>query len=59
MENKRFLLATPSAGVVDKIEVRIGPAVDALHDLERTGADGSFDLIFIDADKANYAALWD
>jgi predicted O-methyltransferase YrrM len=25
-----------------------------MHDLERTGADGTFDLIFIDADKANY-----
>ena len=33
----------------DKIEIRMGPALDTLHDLN-----GPFDLIFIDADKVNY-----
>lgn len=32
-----------------KIEIRMGPALDTLHDLA-----GPFDLIFIDADKVNY-----
>jgi len=41
------------AGVADKIEVRIGPAIDTIRQLERDGAAGSFDLSFIDADKEN------
>ncbi|MCU1723071.1 O-methyltransferase [Pseudomonas sp. 5P_5.1_Bac1] len=38
------------AGVDSRIELRPGPALDTLVTL----ADGAFDLIFIDADKANY-----
>ena len=34
------------AGLGDRVEVRVGPAADTLRTLE-----GSFDLIFIDADK--------
>jgi predicted O-methyltransferase YrrM len=41
------------AGVADKIEVRVGPAIVTLAQLERDGAAGSFDLAFIDADKEN------
>ena len=37
------------AGVADRIEYRLGPAVDTIATL-----DGEFDLIFIDADKPNY-----
>jgi caffeoyl-CoA O-methyltransferase len=33
----------------DRIEVRVGPALDSLAAL-----DGPFDLVFIDADKTNY-----
>jgi caffeoyl-CoA O-methyltransferase len=33
----------------DRIEIRVGPALDTLRELE-----GPFDLIFIDADKAYY-----
>jgi predicted O-methyltransferase YrrM len=40
------------AGVGDRVEVRVGPALEALPELEREGA-GSFDLVFIDADKVN------
>ena len=37
------------AGVVDRIDYRLGPALDTIASL-----DGEFDLIFIDADKDNY-----
>jgi caffeoyl-CoA O-methyltransferase len=44
------------AGVRDRIELRIAPAIDTLRSLP-TEAD--IDLAFIDADKPNYAAYWD
>jgi predicted O-methyltransferase YrrM len=40
------------AGVADRVEVRVGPALEALPRLEEEGA-GPFDLVFIDADKVN------
>lgn len=40
------------AGVADKVEVRVGPALESLPGLEEEGA-GPFDLVFIDADKVN------
>ena len=42
------------AGVADRIEVRVGAALDNLPGLETDGQ-GGFDLAFIDADKANNA----
>ncbi len=36
-----------------KIELRLGPGLETLKTL-----DGSFDLVFIDADKANYKHYW-
>lgn len=44
------------AGVAERIELRLGPALDTLTALERAGQSESFDLIFVDADKANYLA---
>ncbi|HEX3040482.1 MAG TPA: O-methyltransferase [Solirubrobacterales bacterium] len=41
-----------AAGVGEKVEVRVGPALEALPVLEEEGA-GPFDLVFIDADKVN------
>jgi len=41
-----------SAGVGEKVEVLVGPALEALPGLEEEGA-GPFDLVFIDADKVN------
>jgi len=38
----------------DRIEVRVGPALDTL-----AGLDGPFDLVFIDADKVNYANYYE
>ena len=42
------------AGVADRVEIRVGPALDTLSVLQKEGA-GPFDLVFIDADKQNNA----
>src|SRR3954447_22371869 len=42
------------AGVVDRIDYRLGPALDTIAAL-----DGPFDLVFIDADKPNYANYYE
>ena len=42
------------AGVAERIDLRLVPALETLSALERGGQSESFDLIFIDADKANY-----
>ncbi len=39
------------AGVLDKVTIHVGPALERLADVE---ADGPFDLVFLDADKAGY-----
>lgn len=41
-----------AAGLSDVVELRVGPALDVLPELEAEGA-GPFDLTFIDADKAH------
>ena len=43
--------AWAEAGLTDRIELRIAPALETLADLSETEP---FDLAFIDADKANY-----
>ncbi|NIP90603.1 MAG: O-methyltransferase, partial [Gammaproteobacteria bacterium] len=47
-----------TAGLEDRIEVRVGPALDTLAALEAEGA-GPFDLVFIDADKPNTPHYFD
>jgi caffeoyl-CoA O-methyltransferase len=42
------------AGVVDRIDHRLGPALETI-----AGLDGEFDLIFIDADKGNYVNYYE
>jgi predicted O-methyltransferase YrrM len=42
------------AGVDDRIDVRVGPALQSLQTLAAGGSD-PFDLVFIDADKGGYA----
>jgi O-methyltransferase len=47
------------AGVADKVEMRIGPAVDTLDALLAAGEANAFDLAFIDADKPSYLAYYE
>jgi len=42
------------AGVADKIDLRVAPAVDTLDELLKTEGEGTVDMAFIDADKSNY-----
>jgi predicted O-methyltransferase YrrM len=46
------------AGVADKVDLRVGPAVDTLDALI-ADSEGSFDMAFIDADKGNYTNYWE
>jgi caffeoyl-CoA O-methyltransferase len=46
--------ASPAGGLVD---VRLGPALETLRELAAAGE--RFDLVFVDADKAGYAAYLD
>ena len=47
------------AGVADRIELRIGPAVATLDAMLAAGEQDSFDLAFLDADKTGYPAYWE
>jgi O-methyltransferase len=42
------------AGVADRVDLRLGPALDTLDELIAGGASGSFDFAFIDASKREY-----
>ncbi len=44
------------AGVDDRIELRIGPAIETLRSLPNAG---QFDLAFVDADKTGYPAYYE
>ena len=48
---RRYIERSPYA---DRIHVHLGPALDTLERLE-----GSFDFVFIDADKVNYRNYYD
>jgi predicted O-methyltransferase YrrM len=42
------------SGHGDKIEIKLGPALETIQTLE-----GTFDIVFIDADKPNYQAYYE
>lgn len=48
-----------AAGLAEKIELRIGLAIETLEGMLTDGQEHSFDMVFVDADKVNYCNYYD
>lgn len=46
------------AGVENRIDLKIGPALETLEKMLETGHEGTVDFAFIDADKGNYVEYY-
>lgn len=47
------------AGVADKVDLRIAPAVETLDAMVAGGEESTYDFAFVDADKAGYAVYYE
>lgn len=47
------------AGVADRVELRLGPALATLDEEIAEGKESTYDLAFVDADKSNYEEYWE